>query len=64
MLIMEWLGEQEKRTFKYEETIAKLSDKVETMTNKNNIPTSYNRYDWSNNPNLPYHINANTIDFL
>ena len=45
MLIMEWLGEQEKRTFKYEETIAKLSDKVETMTNKNNIPTSYNRYD-------------------
>ena len=38
---------KKKRTFKYEETIAKLSDKVETMVNKNNVPISigYNRYD-------------------
>ena len=35
ILLLDWMGEQEKRTLKYEESIARLGDKIETMANKN-----------------------------
>lgn len=35
ILLLDWMGEQEKRTLKYEESIATLGDKIETMANKN-----------------------------